>query len=164
MGDDLRSSNRTKTPPPQEFWITGDCNGRGTDPPGIPIEREYPDDHDLFLQSAERLVRSLRNRPSVALWCGGNEQTPPPDVDFQLRLMLGVPGDEEPFDGHPGAGGYLDSTRVYVPGSLWAGFAKGDGAWSDGPYGCQARMHPRTRTNIDFLSLFSDCVAVHASI
>lgn len=120
--------------------MTADCNGRGTDPPGIPIEREYPDDQSLFLRCAASLVRAVRNRPCVALWCGGNEQTPPLDVDLELRLMLGVPGEAVPFDGHPGGGGYLDATRVYVPGSMWDGFGKGDGAWSDGPYGCQVGL------------------------
>ena len=32
-----------------------------------------------------------------------------------------------------------DGTRAYVSGSLWEGFARGDGAFRDGPYGVQ---HP----------------------
>ena len=31
----------------------------------------------------------------------------------------------------------LDTTRAYVSGSLWSGFGKGDGEFSDGPYGIQ---------------------------
>ena len=31
----------------------------------------------------------------------------------------------------------LDSTRAYVSGSLWSGFGKGEGTFSDGPYGIQ---------------------------
>ncbi len=31
----------------------------------------------------------------------------------------------------------LDSTRAYVSGSLWSGFGKGEGTFSDGPYGVQ---------------------------
>ena len=31
----------------------------------------------------------------------------------------------------------LDATRAYVSGSLWSGFGKGEGTFSDGPYGIQ---------------------------
>ena len=32
---------------------------------------------------------------------------------------------------------YLDGTRLYIQGSLWDGFAKGNGDFSDGPYEIQ---------------------------
>ena len=35
-----------------------------------------------------RLCRRLRNHACVALWCGGNEQRPAPDLDAALRGML----------------------------------------------------------------------------
>lgn len=109
----------------QEFWISGDCNGRGiggASPPNV--ERDYPSDHALFLASAAALVRRLRSRPSLALWCGGNEQTPAADLEAALRVML-CPGS-----------GTLDAQTLFVPGSMWDGFAQGGGAFSDGPYGC----------------------------
>ena len=31
----------------------------------------------------------------------------------------------------------LDASRAYVSGSLWDGFGRGDGTFSDGPYGIQ---------------------------
>ena len=105
----------------QDFWITGDCNGRGV-PGASPAEEEaqYPDDHALWLVSAVSLVIRLRSRPCLALYCGGNEQRPPADLDDALAATLTQ----------------LDPGRLYVPGSLWSGFAAGDGSFSDGPYVC----------------------------
>ena len=105
----------------QDFWITGDCNGRGA-PGAAPAEEEaqYPDDHTLWLVSASALVLRLRSRPCLALYCGGNEQRPPADLDAALGATLNE----------------LDPGRLYVPGSLWSGFAAGDGSFSDGPYVC----------------------------
>lgn len=40
-------------------------------------------------------------------------------------------------DAPQGEGAALDATRLFVPGSLWAGFGAGDGTFSDGPYGIQ---------------------------
>ena len=105
----------------QDFWITGDCNGRGA-PGASPAEEEahYPDDHALWLSSAAALVLRLRSRPCLALYCGGNEQRPPADLDAALAATLAQ----------------LDPGRLYVSGSLWSGFAAGEGSFSDGPYVC----------------------------
>lgn len=35
--------------------------------------------------------------------------------------------------------GVLDSSRAFVEGSLWSGFGRGQGGFSDGPYGIQVR-------------------------
>jgi hypothetical protein len=63
----------------------------------------------------------------------------------------------------------LDSTRAYVSGSLWYGFGKGDGTFSDGPYGIQ---EPASFFDPDFYAwafnpevlLFSDRVHPDAII
>ncbi|KAH7667009.1 Mannosylglycoprotein endo-beta-mannosidase protein [Dioscorea alata] len=127
----------------QEFWITGDCDGRG-----IPVSNPNgPLDHDLFLLCARDTVKLLRNHASLALWVGGNEQVPPKDIntalenDLQLHPLfrteiakseedLLLKSDQDPSQ-------YLDGTRVYVQGSMWDGFANGKGDFTDGPYEIQ---------------------------
>ncbi|MCD6010756.1 MAG: glycosyl hydrolase [Flavipsychrobacter sp.] len=75
----------------QDFWITADCNGRWHDPykkDDTLERRKYPDDHQLFLEAAEDQIRMLRNHPSLAIWCGGNEIRPPADILTVLRDSL----------------------------------------------------------------------------
>lgn len=72
----------------QDFWASGDCNGRWYDPLKLEdttTRRNYPDNHKLFTESAEDQVKMLRNHPSLALWCGGNEIRPPADVLSAIR-------------------------------------------------------------------------------
>lgn len=67
----------------QDFWMSGDCNGRWLDPMKKEDQwtrRKYPDDHQLFLRSAADMVKMIRNHASLAFWCGGNEITPPEDI------------------------------------------------------------------------------------
>ncbi|CAI5488592.1 unnamed protein product [Closterium sp. Naga37s-1] len=113
----------------QEFWITGDCNGRGL-PPSDP---SWPLDHRLFLACAEDSVRLLRNHASLALWVGGNETVPAADLNDSLKSLL------RPYDAEsdPDPSLLLDGTRAYIEGSLWGGFADSKGGWTDGPYGIQ---------------------------
>ena len=75
----------------QDFWVSGDCNGRWYDPlktEDTNARRKYPDDHNLFIASLEDQIKMLRNHPSLALWCGGNEIRPPQDVLTALRDSL----------------------------------------------------------------------------
>ncbi|KAL0797531.1 hypothetical protein Bca101_052705 [Brassica carinata] len=120
----------------QEFWITGDVDGRG-----VPVSNPNgPLDHDLFLLCARDTVKLLRNHPSLALWVGGNEQVPPKDInealnqDLRLHPYFATPSLSD-WDTDPSV--YLDGTRVYVQGSMWDGFADGKGNFSDGPYEIQ---------------------------
>ncbi|CAN8311694.1 unnamed protein product [Cochlearia groenlandica] len=120
----------------QEFWITGDVDGRG-----VPVSNPNgPLDHDLFLLCARDTVKLLRNHPSLALWVGGNEQVPPKDINEALKQDLKL---HPYFDTHllsdqdsdPSV--YLDGSRVYIQGSMWDGFADGKGNFTDGPYEIQ---------------------------
>ncbi|KAH7296412.1 hypothetical protein KP509_26G022600 [Ceratopteris richardii] len=127
----------------QEFWITGDNNGRGVNPPSDP---EWPLDHQLFLTCAKDTIKLLRNYASLALWVGGNEQHPADDLNkvlidyLQLHPYFEIPLVSENPELHNSVedpSRWLDGTRVYIQGSLWDGFAKGNGDFSDGPYGIQ---------------------------
>jgi len=90
----------------QEFWITGDCNGRGLEP----SDPDWPLDHGLFLTCAYDTVKLLRNHASLALWCGGNEQHPAEDINEALKKNLKIASDNE----NPSI--YLDGTRLYIQG------------------------------------------------
>lgn len=119
----------------QEFWITGDCDGRG-----IPVSNPNgPLDHDLFKLCARDTIKLLRNHPSLALWVGGNEVIPPKDLnealETDLKLHPHFQGNELSSSVDPSQ--YLDGTRIYIRGSLWEGFADGNGGWTDGPYNIQ---------------------------
>ncbi|WP_290708136.1 glycoside hydrolase family 2 TIM barrel-domain containing protein, partial [Flavihumibacter sp. CACIAM 22H1] len=110
----------------QDFWGSGDCNGRWVDPMKKDDQwtrRKYPDDHPLFLQSAIDQIKMIRNYPSLAIWCGGNEITLPQDIQSALRDSI-LPA--------------LDGTRWFVDYSnsddMSFNFLGGNG---DGPYGIQ---------------------------
>ncbi len=109
----------------QDFWMSGDCNGRWLDPRKKEDQwtrRNYPDDHNLFLKSAGDQIRMIRNHPSLAFWCGGNEIAPPEDILTPLKDSLRV----------------LDGTRWFTESSTWDSmsfnFIGGNG---DGPYSIQ---------------------------
>jgi mannosylglycoprotein endo-beta-mannosidase len=110
----------------QDFWNSGDCNGRWQDPMKKEDQwtrRNYPDDHRLFLASAVDQIKMIRNHPSLAFWCGGNEITPPIDIFTALKDSI-IPT--------------LDGTRTFFD------FSNSDsmsfntlGGNGDGPYGIQ---------------------------
>ncbi|MFD2572794.1 glycoside hydrolase family 2 TIM barrel-domain containing protein [Spirosoma soli] len=110
----------------QDFWGSGDCNGRWVDPMKKDDQwtrRKYPDDHKLFLRSAADQIKMIRNHPSLAIWCGGNEITLPGDIMTPLRDSI-LPA--------------LDGTRWFIDYSnsddMSYNFLGGNG---DGPYGIQ---------------------------
>jgi len=110
----------------QDLWMSGDCNGRWLDPKKKDDQwtrRSYPDDHQLFLNSAVDMIKMIRNHPSLAMWCGGNEITPPDDILIPLK--------EKIFP-------ELDGTRWFIEysnsDSMSYNFIGGNG---DGPYGIQ---------------------------
>ena len=110
----------------QDFWMSGDCNGRWVDPKKKDDQwtrRQYPDDHELFIESAADAVKLMRNHASLAIWCGGNEITPPQDILFAIKDSI-LPE--------------LDGTRWFIDYSnsdeMSYNFKGGNG---DGPYGIQ---------------------------
>ncbi len=110
----------------QDFWGSGDCNGRWVDPQKKDDQwtrRGYPDDHTLFLTSATDQIKLVRNHASLAMWCGGNEITLPQDIMTPLRDSI-LPR--------------LDGTRWFIDYSnsdeMSYNFLGGNG---DGPYGIQ---------------------------
>ena len=110
----------------QDFWNSGDCNGRWPDPKKLEDQatrRRYPDDHGLFIRSTADQIRMLRNHPSLAFWCGGNEITPPDDILHALQDSL-LPG--------------LDGTRWFATYSNTDSMSYNSlGGNGDGPYGIQ---------------------------
>ena len=110
----------------QDFWMSGDCNGKWNDPKKKEDQwtrRQYPDDHDLFLKSVTDQVKMIRNHPSLGFYCGGNEIPPPKNI---LTVMVDslLPS--------------LDSTRYFFEysnaDSMSHNFIGGNG---DGPYHLQ---------------------------
>jgi hypothetical protein len=110
----------------QDFWNSGDCNGRWLDPGKKEDQwtrRRYPDDHQLFLESVADQVKMIRNHPSLALWCGGNEITPPEDILVAMRDSI-IP--------------QLDGTRYLIEYSNSDSMSYNPfGGNGDGPYGIQ---------------------------
>jgi mannosylglycoprotein endo-beta-mannosidase len=110
----------------QDMWGSGDCNGRWMDPMKLDDQwtrRQYPDDHALYVKSIEDQVKMVRNYPSLAIWCGGNEITPPEDILTALRDTI-MPK--------------LDNTRWFVEYSNSENMSRnviGDNG--DGPYTLQ---------------------------
>ncbi|HLF34147.1 MAG TPA: glycoside hydrolase family 2 TIM barrel-domain containing protein [Cyclobacteriaceae bacterium] len=110
----------------QDFWTSGDCNGRWQDPRKKDDQwtrSRYPDDHGLFIASVVDQVKMIRNHPSLTIWCGGNEVTPSNDINEVIVDTLKTD---------------LDGTRLYIEsstsGDLYYNFLGGTG---DGPYGIQ---------------------------
>jgi mannosylglycoprotein endo-beta-mannosidase len=110
----------------QDLWGSGDCNGRWQDPQKLDDQwtrRKYPDDHGLFLRSAIDQIKMVRNYASLAIWCGGNEITPPEDILTALRDTI-LPK--------------LDNTRWFVDYSNSDSMSHNElGGNGDGPYGIQ---------------------------
>lgn len=110
----------------QDFWFSGDCNGKWLDPMKKEDQwtrRKYPDDHSLVLTSIADQVKMIRNHASLAFYCGGNEITPPDDILIPLKDSL-LPK--------------LDATRYFYDfsntDSMSASTLGGNG---DGPYTIQ---------------------------
>jgi hypothetical protein len=110
----------------QDFWFSGDCNGRWLDPMKKDDQwtrRKYPDDHSLALIAAADQIKMIRNHPSLAYWCGGNEITPPDDILLPLRDSI-LPK--------------LDGTRYFFDFSNSDSMSLNTiGGNGDGPYGIQ---------------------------
>ena len=110
----------------QDLWGSGDCNGRWQDPMKLDdqwVRRNYPDDHNLYIESAADQIKLIRNHASLAIWCGGNEITLPEDIFHALKDSL-MP--------------LLDGTRWFIDYSNSDSMSYNAlGGNGDGPYGIQ---------------------------
>ncbi|MDL2221001.1 beta-glycosidase [Parabacteroides sp. OttesenSCG-928-N08] len=112
----------------QDLWGSGDCNGAWEDPTKLDSRerrQEYPDRHDIFLESVEDQVKMIRNHPSLCLWCGANEWPLAKEIDQALK--------EELFP-------RLDPNRLFASYSTDTLFTRNTiGGNGDGPYGIQEK-------------------------
>ena len=110
----------------QDFWGSGDCNGAWEDAMKLDSRErrmEYPDNHYLFLASAEDQVKMIRNHPSLCMWCGANEWPLSKDIDEKLKNEL-LPR--------------IDPNRFFASFSTDTVFTRNTiGGVGDGPYGIQ---------------------------
>jgi hypothetical protein len=68
----------------QEFWMTGDNNGRWGG------EYSYPEDNQAYIDNVKSVVLRLRTHASLFLWCAGNELYPKeenPKPFLQLNML-----------------------------------------------------------------------------
>ena len=101
----------------QEFWMTGDNNGRWAG------DNDWPLDHSLYLSCAADVMKMLRNHPSLLFWCGGNELLPGTvgghgkNAGARNRTASGWQGDliENKL---PTLVRQLDGHRFYIPSSM----------------------------------------------
>jgi hypothetical protein len=110
----------------QDFWTSGDCNGRWIDPKKKEDQfarRKYPDNHQLFVESVADQVKMIRNHPSLAFYCGGNEIVPPEDIYTVMKDSV-LPK--------------LDGTRYFFSYSNTDSMSYNSiGGTGDGPYSIQ---------------------------
>ena len=72
-----------------DFWLAN------------PVDGPDPADHEMFMANARDKIRRVRSHPSLALYCGRNEGSPPADLDADMRAAVKS----------------LDDTRHYIPDS-----------------------------------------------
>ena len=87
-----------------EFWMNTEGNNY------------RPVDHALFLGNVADTLKRFRNHPSIALWCAGNEDVPPEDMNEAMDKMIRE----------------LDGTRYYQPNSRLVNMDN-SGPWSNKP-------------------------------
>ena len=83
-----------------DFWLANPADGPD------------PEDDEMFLANARDRIRTTRSHPSLALYCGRNEGSPPEVLDAGLRTAV-----EQ-----------LDGTRPYIPDSA-SGTVTGHGPY-----------------------------------
>jgi hypothetical protein len=87
-----------------EFWMNTEGNNY------------RPENHALFLTNVADAIKQFRNHPSIALWCAGNEDVPPEDINGSMDKMVRE----------------LDGTRYYQPNSRLVNM-NNSGPWSNKP-------------------------------
>ena len=113
-----------------DFWLANPADGPD------------PDDEKMFLDNAVDKIRKVRRHPSLALYCGRNEASPPKNLDAGLRRLT---------RDH-------DRTRIYIPNSA------ADPVGSGGGYAVAAMPNRNDGTGIreyfnevPYVTLRSEC-------
>jgi hypothetical protein len=83
-----------------DFWLAN------------PVDGPDPTDHEMFIANAQDKIRRIRNHPSLALYCGRNEGSPPKELDQAMRRAISE----------------LDGTRYYLSDSA-SGIVTGHGPY-----------------------------------
>ena len=97
----------------QEFWMTGDNNGR------FAGDYDWPLDHEAYLANARDVMIRMRNHPSLAWYGGGNELYPIPPSSFSSSEKInGVSPPQDIEEGLQHLIAKLDGTRPYVTSSV----------------------------------------------
>jgi hypothetical protein len=78
-----------------------------------PSDGPNPNDTSLYLANVREKILRYRSHPSIALWCGRNEGTPPPAINAGIQALMNE----------------LERQRLYQPSST-----DGHGVHSGGPY------------------------------
>jgi hypothetical protein len=60
----------------QDFWLAN------------PVDGPNPEDNDLFLRNVGDTLLRIRNHPSMGLYCGRNEGSPPQPLEEGIRKLL----------------------------------------------------------------------------
>jgi len=109
----------------QDLSVTGDANGAWNDRTKKDSQArrwEYPDNHVLFLESVTDQIKMLRNHPSLAIWCGGNEWPPASNIVDALQKDIFPNYDHRHF-------AVYSTDTVFTRNTI--------GGVGDGPYGIQ---------------------------
>jgi len=85
----------------QEFWMTGDNNGRWAG------SYNWPDNYTSYLENSKSVILMNRNHPSLIMYVGGNELSPdnlnpPPTIANGLLNLIHA----------------YDAGRYYIPSSM----------------------------------------------
>jgi len=123
----------------QEFWMTGDNNGRWAG------NYSWPLDHRTYLVNVADTIRRLRRHPSLLFYGGCNEclaprgnrwaPNPPATIDQGIRSMLKQFDDPNRFYISSSMGGPNHADTFRYPGA-WVNRSYSL-AFSDGPYSMQ---------------------------
>ena len=109
----------------QEFWMTGDNNGRWAG------NYSWPLNHAVYLDNAKDMIKMVRHHPSLLFWCGGNElypveSNPSKDIALGLKSLVST----------------YDPGRYYITSSM-SNYTDYDPNFAlapkDGPYGMLLR-------------------------
>ncbi|GAB5353908.1 hypothetical protein AAMO2058_000074500 [Amorphochlora amoebiformis] len=116
-----KACNRLGVMVMQEFWMTGDNNGRWAG------SYDWPLNHTIYLAAAKDTILMHRQHPSLMIWCAGNELhpsrlSPSEDIRIGLRDLVQT----------------LDPARFFILSSM-GNYTDYDTEYAlapkDGPYG-----------------------------